>query len=157
MISECTSELSDIEQIIQSLPTLAKQKSYLTKYALIKASGTLEMVYRSIIADYFTGFHSPQLENFLDAKVRHGSSSAKYEMMSKLLKMFDESWSDCFKKNVSMRSDSDKIIVSSNSLVRNRHDFAHGQEPTATFNEIKQYYLDTLELIKELDLVVNGD
>ena len=47
-----------------------------------------------------------------------------------------------------------KIIAASNSLATNRHDFAHGKTPTATFHDIKNYYFDVLELIKIFDSVV---
>lgn len=46
------------------------------------------------------------------------------------------------------------LIDASNSLVTNRHNFAHGKMPTATFNDIKLYYFDVLELIKIFDSIV---
>ncbi len=74
--------------------------------------------------------------------------------MSKLLGKFDDNWKKHFVSPVKRRTDKQKIIDSSNSLVNNRHLFAHGKAPTASFNDIFQYYQDTLELIKMLDTVV---
>lgn len=155
MIDECTNELTDIEQKINALPPMDKEKLYLTKYALIKVSGTTELVYRSIVADYFKRYSDTKIDNYLQKTVRNNSSSVKYEVMSNLLKQFDETWSENFKNKVNSRSDGQRIIRASNSLVNNRHNFAHGKEPTATFSEIKSYYFDILELIKEFDGAVS--
>lgn len=53
LIDECTTELTDISAKISALPPLDKTRAYLTKYALIKSCGTIEFVYRSLVADYF--------------------------------------------------------------------------------------------------------
>lgn len=154
LINECTAEINDIEVRISAMPSLDKGVRYLTYYALMKASGITEFVYRSIVADHFSALSSSRIDTYLDAAVRKGSMSVKYEVMCSLLGKFDEQWQKNFKRAVAARQDSQKIIEASNSLVRNRHDFAHGKTPTATFNDIKNYYLDVLELIKVFDSVV---
>lgn len=80
--------------------------------------------------------------------------SAKYDNMSGLLGKFDDTWRTNFKNAVAQYPDSQRIISSANSLVTNRHQFAHGKTPIATFNDIKQYYTDALELIRIMDSVV---
>lgn len=154
LIDECTTEINDIDALIADLPPLSKQIRYLTCYALIKASGTAELVYRSIVVDYFSKLSDSRIDTYLDAAVRKGSMSAKYEMMCSLLGKFDEQWQKSFKCAVNEHPNKQKIIDASNSLVQNRHDFAHGKVPTATFMDIKNYYFDVLELIKIFDSVV---
>ncbi len=139
---------------ISKLPPLDKARLYLTNYALIKACGTVEFVYRSIVADFFDQSSLSQIHTYIDKTVRSGSMSATYDNMSKLLGKFDDNWKKSFVNLVKQRTDKQKIIDSSNSLVNNRHLFAHGKAPTASFNNIFQYYQDTLELIKMLDTVV---
>lgn len=154
LIDECTAEINDIETRIAGMPALDKEVRYLTHYALMKASGITEFVYRSIVADYFSTLSDSRIDTYLDAAIRKGSMSVKYEVMCSLLGKFDEQWQKNFKSAVAARRDSQKIIGASNSLVRNRHDFAHGKTPTATFTDIKNYYFDVLELIKIFDSVV---
>lgn len=154
MLDNCLLELDDIETKLNSLPSLDITKRYLTQYALIKACGTVEFVYRSIVADYFSKFSISQIDNYLEKTVRNGSMSATYSNMNALLEKFDSSWAGLFKKNVQARIDKEKIITASNSLVNNRHSFAHGRSPSATFQEIKQYYQDILLLLYEFDIVV---
>lgn len=154
LIDECTAEINDIEARIAAMPPLDKAVRYLTHYALIKASGTAEFVYRSIVADHFSRLSDSRIDTYLDAEIRRGPMSAKYEMMLKLLGKFDEQWKSNFQRAVQARPDKDKLITASNSLVTNRHSFAHGKAPTATFHDIKNYYFDVLELIKIFDSAV---
>lgn len=153
-LAECTRQLSEIDTKISALQPFDKVRAYLTQYALIKACGTLEFVYRSIVADYFDQSSLTQIHTYLDKTVRSGSMSATYDNMSSLLGKFDSNWRSAFKNAVQARPDGQRIIASAKSLVTNRHLFAHGQSPTATFNDIFQYYNDALELINELDAVV---
>jgi hypothetical protein len=154
MLDECTEELEDIEIRINALQVFDKERRYLTHYALIKACGTAEFVYRSIVADYFTQLSNSRIDTYLDTAIRQGSNSAKYDNMKGLLNKFDVQWSNNFKTAVKGRGDGQKLIDASNSLVTNRHTFAHGKIPTATFLEIKQYYFDVVELIKIFDAIV---
>lgn len=138
LLSECTDELNDIESRINDLPALDKARCYLTNYALIRACGTVEFVYRSIVADHFSQLGNPRLDTYLDSTIRQGSNSAKYDNMKSLLKKFDPQWSSTFSNLVTVQTtDGQRLISASNSLVANRHQFAHGRQPSATFLDIK--------------------
>lgn len=154
IIDTCDKELSDIATMIAALKPLDKTAKYLTKYALIKASGTIEYSFRNIVADYFDESNLPQVPTFIEAKVRKGSMSGTYDNMSGLLKSFDNTWSSDFKSKVADLDDSERIKQSAASLVQNRHSFAHGKEPTATFNDICNYYKDAKILVSILDDVI---
>lgn len=154
LIEDCNAEMNDIESKLTSLDAFDKTKLYLTKYALMKASGTLEFVFRSIVADFFDDCSS-QVVTYIEKTVRTGSMSSTYDNMKSLLKKFDDAWASEFQSRVNSASDKQRIIDSAKSIVTNRHSFAHGREPTATFGEIKTYYTDALQLINILDLVVN--
>lgn len=153
-LQDCTNELLDIEQKINSLSGFDKTKIYLTNYALIKACGTIEFVYRSIVADFFAGSSFSQIHTYLDNTVRKGSMSATYTNMCSLLGKFDDSWKANFKAAVEGHPDKNKMISSANSLVNNRHTFAHGRVPSATFQDIHNYYKDVLVMVALFDAVV---
>lgn len=154
MINDCTLELSDIDTKIASLSGLDKTTIYLRHYALIKACGTLEYVFRSIVADYVTNSATPQVITYIDSTIRSGSMSVTYDNMCSLLKKFDDTWTTNFKAQVNAHPDKQRLIDASNSLVKNRHLFAHGKMTTASFSDIKQYYQDTLTLVQIFDSVV---
>lgn len=154
MLDQCTEELNDIGERISTLSPLDKVRRYFTNYALIKACGTVEFVYRSIVADYFSQLSNNRIDTYLDETIRKGSMSAKYDMMKNLLGKFDEQWKKDFQNAVGSASNKNQMIDASNSLVNNRNTFAHGKSPTATFLEIKQYYADVVQLIQIFDDIV---
>ena len=116
LIDECTAEINDIETRIADMPALDKGVRYLTYYALMKASGITEFVYRSIVADYFSMLSDSRIDTYLDAAVRGGSMSAKYEMMQGLLGKFDDQWKKNFQNAVKVRPDKERLISASNSF-----------------------------------------
>lgn len=62
LINECFSEITDIESRIQSLPPFDKERRYLTNYVLIRVCGSVEYVYRSIVADYFSQLSDSRID-----------------------------------------------------------------------------------------------
>lgn len=154
LLNDCGNELNKIDQIINSLGPLDQTRAFLTKYALIKTSGTLEYAYRSIIADHFSQYNIPQIDTYLNISIRESPSSVKYDNICTILGKFDVNWKNNFKTTITSRRDGNQLIQASNSLVNNRHAFAHGKEPTATLNDIKQYYNDIIIMINELDQIV---
>lgn len=154
MLDECTAEVNDIEARINALPSLDKGRQYFTNYALIKVCGTVEFVYRSIVADHFSQLSNSRIDTYLDSTIRQGSNSAKYENMKNVLNKFDHQWGTNFQMAVKAHPDGQQLIAASNSLVANRHNFAHGKAPTATFLDIKQYYTDVVRLIHIFDAIV---
>lgn len=160
MIDDCNNELDDIQTRISALSPTDKEMKYLTDYALIRTCGTAEIVYKSIIADYFKIYSSSQLDKYLESTIRDASHSALYENMCKLLDKFDDSWCKNFKNAVAAHADllgnndKEKLILSAKSLVNNRHAFAHGKSMSASFAQIREYFSDVVELIKILDAVI---
>lgn len=154
MLDECEGELEDIAQRIEKISPFDKGRKYLTNYALIKASGTAEYVYRAILADYFAALGNPKIDRYLNKAIRQGSMSATYENMCKLLGKFDNQWKRDFSQSVSEDEHGEQIKISATSLVQNRHAFAHGRTITASFFDIKSYYKDMVLLIEIFDSVV---
>lgn len=153
-IEKCSEEIEYIEVAISRLGPFDKSVFFLTNYALIKAYGTIEFVFHSIVADYFNQSNLPQIHTYLENTVRTGSMSAQYGNMCRLLKQFDDDWANNFKDAVNGHPDKEKILNSIQSLVTNRHSFAHGYPSSATFSDIQQYYLDALLLISIFDSAI---
>ncbi len=157
LLDDCSREFSDIKTHIENMAPFDKRVRYLTQYSLMRASGVTEYVYRSVIADYFSKFEDKRIDKFIEKQVRRGSNSSTYANMSDLLGKFDEKWQKDFKKEVSARQNGKKLIAASNSLVSNRHQFAHGRDTIASFGDIQSYYIDVVELIRILDSVISKE
>lgn len=149
-LKNCKIELTYIEKTIKKEP-LDNRVPYLTMYALIKACGTIECVFKSIVVDYFKKSSISQIHTYLDKTVSDSSRSPNYNNMCQMLKNFDDQWSNNFKDNVENHPEKNKLKSSIDSLVSNRHQFAHGKNPTVTFGDINTYFMDAVELLKIFD------
>lgn len=161
LINDCKQELVDIEARINNLPIMDKGRQYLTNYALIKTCGTIEYTYKSIVADYFSQYSSVQIDRYLEKTLINSSRSAKYDMIRSLLDQFDSTWYAQFHAQAQSHFDQvtgvgdfGKLKSSLDSLVSNRHQFAHGRITSATFLDIKGYFQDAIEVLLILDSVV---
>lgn len=152
-LQECKKELDIIDALITGAP-LEKSAQYLKMYALIKSCGTVECVFKSIVADYFSKSTISQIQTFIDKTIRESSASPTYGNICKLLKNFDDQWAKDFKQSIECHTNKNKFLDSINSLVTNRHQFAHGNNSLVSFNDILQYYCDSVEVLRILDSVV---
>src|SRR5665647_935780 len=138
-LRECDGQLNDIETRINA-DTFNDINIYLTNYAIIKACGTIEVTFKSIIADYFNKSKIQQVHTFLDNKVRSDSMNPNYTNIIKLLKAFDDNWASDFKSRINAHQDKEQLLDSLKSLNNSRNRFAHGNSPTLSIQQVKQYY-----------------
>lgn len=153
-LDNCRVELVDIKRRVNRLKPSSSLVRYYTNFALIYASGTLEHIYRSIIADYFYNIHDTKVDKYIFKNVAESSKSVKYTNIIDMLGWFDDKWKKEFQVQVKGDVNRERLIDSSNSLVNNRHNFAHGRLTTVTIGDIVRYFDDVVVLIEYLDSVV---
>lgn len=153
LLEDCGNEINKIKEIVESNP-LNPINQYLNKYVVIKACGTVECVFKSIIANYFVTVNVTQVQNFINKSVRESSANPTFDKICSMLRIYDKNWCKNFKDSIKDRNDADKIKSSLNSLVDNRNSFAHGKNVTATAAQIKEYYGDSIIILKLLDEAV---
>ena len=66
-IDDCRTKLDKIWHMIEAVGSTNKISGYLTRYALVRICGTLEISYKTIIADYYVQ-QSPLLDRFIIIK-----------------------------------------------------------------------------------------
>ena len=152
-INECQNEFNALSVLIPQTGVMSPLGRYLTHYSLIRACGTIEYAFKTIIADYHQGI-SLQLSNYLDNKVRSNSCNPSYQNIISMLGDFDSQWKSDFKSQIKQLPNSPRVLASLDSLNANRNSLAHGHGSTVTFNDIKDYYTDAVQVIKVLDNVV---
>lgn len=153
IIQDALLEFGQLELLVGQVGSTSPMSKYLTKYALIKACGTIEYAFKNIIADYHNQA-SPQIRNFIDNMVRESSQNPSLDNIRGTLKKFDIAWRDNFNNELNSHSNKDKLTSSLKSLNNERNAFAHGGNCSATFQNIKDYFSDALEIIYILDRVV---
>ena len=152
-INECQNEFTALAVLIPLTGVMSPLGRYLTHYSLIRACGTIEYAFKTIIADFHVNI-SPQLTTYLDNKIRSSSCNPNYQNMVNMLGDFDEQWKVNFKAQVNALPNSQRILSSLSSLNSNRNSLAHGQGSTVTFNDIQTYFTDAIQIITVLDNVV---
>jgi hypothetical protein len=153
-LNDCAAELGNVKGIIVTLGPLHAGVPFLTKYALIKACGTIEQAFKSVIADHCSRNSSPQIGRFLDVRVRQSATNPSWNRICRLLSEFDENWHKSVMDAVSNHCEKDRIMTSLKSLVDARNDFAHGGSPSATIADVMQYFGHGRLVIEILDNVV---
>lgn len=153
-IDSCLEELDRIDTLIVNLlghtsPIIP----YLTKYAIVRACGTIEYCFKTIIADLHTG--SPQVMNYIDSTIRSSSMNPSISNICNTLKKFDEDWNSSFTSKIRDYEHPQRLRDSIESLNNARNSFAHGGTPSSSFENVRNYFNDTVTIIEMLDEVVN--
>lgn len=151
LVDECDSDFDRIDSIIYVLTNTNPAVPYLTKYAVIKACGTLEQAFKIMISDFSCNGQSIQVKKFIDISFRESSLNPNLENIHKSLKKFDEQWNTNFKNLLNIDPDILRIKSSISSLNNARNEFAHGGNPTITFSDVKDYFNDAKKIIDYLD------
>jgi hypothetical protein len=154
LIIDCETELTKITAIIDALGPFNNTVPFLTKYAIIKACGTIEQSFKTMVADHNHSVHSQQIRNFIDASIRKSSMNPNMKNISSTLKKFDINWHNTFKSTLNSVAHCSRLKSSLTSLNEERNCFAHGGQPLATFPSIKSYFSDAKEILVILDSIV---
>lgn len=154
LTADCESDLAKIELIINALGQTNNTVPYLTKYAVIKACGTIEQCFKAIVCDYQIAQHPLPVKNYINETFRNSSMNPSYENICKSLKKFDDNWNQQFKDGVNGNVDSARLKNSLQSLNNSRNTFAHGGSPNVTFADIQMYYADCKVIMEILDAIL---
>ena len=155
LIDNCNIELRKIEMIINGMGPLSNVVPYLTRYSIIKSCGTIEQCFKTIISDFCSTSNSAQANTYIDTKFRNSSMNPSYENICKSLKEFDAQWTTEFKEKIKEITNHKKALQSLSSLNEARNEFAHGGTPTVTFDNVLEYFRDSILVIEKLDIVVS--
>ncbi len=151
LVDECDNDFIRIERIIEVLTNTNPAVPYLTKYGIIKACGTLEQCFKTIISDFVCLHQSQQTKKFIDITFRESSINPNLENIHKSLSRFDDNWNINFKNLLRTDPDVSRIKQSITSLNNSRNQFAHGGNPTITFTDVKNYFEDAKRIINYID------
>jgi len=153
-LDNCWNELSHVKTLIDSLGIASAIAPYLTKYAMIRACGSVELSFKTVIADHCSHRSKKQIKRFLSRRVREGSANPSFDNICKFLHDFDEDWKKNFKSLLDIEPNKSNLLTSLQSLVDARNDFAHGGNPTASISDVLIYFSHARRIIEIMDNVV---
>lgn len=154
-LNQCKTELTNINTIILGLGLNSNIVPYLNKYSIIRACGTIEMSFKTLIADYCDRRSKRQVKRFIGKRIRDGSANPSFDMICKFLGEFDEAWKKDFKTNLNSEPNPQALKTSLQSLVDARNDFAHGGNPTISISDVMTYYTNSCRIIEIMDSVIS--
>lgn len=152
-LDDCNAELSRITGIINGVGSTSPLSGYLTKYSLIRICGTLEVCYKTIIADYYENL-APQLGRYIGYHLRDASMNPTYDNICQAIKRFDDVRQQNFKSAVGALTNTESLKESFSVLNRERNNVAHGINSTLSFNDMKSRFSEAIKVIEVLDSVM---
>lgn len=148
-IDDCRDELTKIETWINKNP-LDSNVKFLVAYAVVKSSGTIEVVFKRMIHSFLASGSKSETQRYLEKNIIDSSANPKTSMIERFLEQFDNSRKDSFNKLLSGSQDK----VNLNSLVQLRNDLSHGRDISASIAVVKRYYESGVSVLITLDSVL---
>ena len=134
-INDCFDELDKIKNWIDK-NRLDTNVKFLVAYAVVKASGTIEIVFKSILHEFLSEGCKEETRYFIEKNVVDNSCNPSVDNIKNLLDRVDSDRSKSFvelTKGTRQKGDL-------SSLVKLRNDLAHGRDINTSIIEVKRYY-----------------
>jgi len=151
---DCRSELQVIKSFLIGLGRESNPYEYMNRYAVIRASGTIETGFKTIIADRVDEGSHAQVRAFIKRKIRDSSANPKLGVIENMLSEFDDRWRTRFDELMAFE---DKLGVQSSlkKLVDARNSFAHGGSTNLELDETIKCFEHGVLVLEILDRIVN--
>jgi RiboL-PSP-HEPN len=154
ILDDCKVELDGISALLTGLGDGAKPTPYIKKYALIRATGSIETAFKQSIADKIDSNSHLQVKNFIKRKIRDSSCNPKLSMIESMLSEFDDRWRARFDEQMAL-GDKPRLKGALSALVTARNEFAHGGNPDLPIELTLQHFKDGVRVIEILDAIVH--
>lgn len=150
-LDDCSRELQIIETHINN-DKFNSLNPFLISYAVVKACGSIEVVYKNLIVDIIAVGSTTEAKNYLEKNIRDSSSNPTTGNIQRLLQDLNSTWAQQFEAQTKGKDEKGSL----SSLVGLRNDFAHGRSVTASIGNVKQYFEDAKTVLTWLEGIVCG-
>ena len=154
LLQECRDELQSIKALLTGIGDAALPTAYIKKYAIIRATGSIEASFKQIIADRVDRDSHLQLKNFVARKIRNASCNPRLDMIQGMLSEFDENWRTRFDEKIAL-ADQPVLKGALTGLVKARNSFAHGGAADLPIDETILYFEHAYTVLVLLDQTVH--
>ncbi|WP_147348510.1 HEPN domain-containing protein [Eubacterium ventriosum] len=158
MRDEYIQQLDDARQELESIREwINKDRNkfdiktkYLVSYAVVKASGSIEVVFKKIVFDFLSQNVREETGQYLEKMILDSSCNPNTGNMSNMLQNISGLKRNIFDQQVKESEKKDKL----NSLVQLRNDFAHGDNVNISINTVITYYDAGISILNILDNII---
>lgn len=148
-LDDCKVELDNIRMWINSNP-LHSNVRYLVSYAVVKASGTIEIVLKSMVYDYLAEGAKVPTQAYLTKMVVDSSCNPNTGNISKMLEQIDVAKKTSFENSIKGSTQKGDL----NSLVNLRNDIAHGRVISVTIGTVIKYFESGRSILEKLEQIL---
>lgn len=152
LLCDCDREIEAIEHHIDN-DKFNSLNPYLVSYAVIKTSGTIETVYKNLVADMISSGASEEVQNYLKRGIRDSSSNPTVGNIIQLLQSLNQTWRQEFEDKTKGTEEKGSL----SSLVDLRNSFAHGRSITASIGNVKRYFEDGKTILTWLEEIISDN
>lgn len=149
VIKDCSIELYGIHKWIKNNP-LDSNVKYLVSYAIVKSSGVIEAVFKSILHEYLTENVKAETKTYLEKVIIESSYNPSVGIISKHLGQANSDKKEKF--DIIFKDTQEKCDL--NSLVSLRNSTAHGRGVTVTISIIRRYFKSGVKILKSMEEVL---
>lgn len=158
MRDEYIQQLDDARQELESIREwINKDRNkfdiktkYLVSYAVVKASGSIEVVFKKIVFDFLSQNVREETGQYLEKMILDSSCNPNTGNMSNMLQNISGLKRNIFDQQVKESEKKDKL----NSLVQLRNDFANGDNVNISINTVITYYDAGISILNILDNII---
>ena len=148
-LRDCSIELRAIQAWISGHRFDSNVK-YLIAYSVVRASGTIERVLKSMLFDHLTQGANVEAVNYFTKHITDASFNPSPSKIEKILESFNTSWASSFKLSTKGKQQKSDL----KSLVELRNSFAHGSSITASIEDVLRYYIAGIWILNQLSNII---
>lgn len=150
ILDDCDLEIKNIKNWIDSNKFDSNVK-FLVAYAVIKTSGSIELVFKSMINTFLSQNCIDETKVFLTKNIIDSSANPSPGIIEKYLEQFDGKRKVRFSDLLNGSQDKGNL----KSLVSLRNDIAHGRTINSSINVVESYFESGKKILEILEEVIN--
>ncbi|EKS17564.1 hypothetical protein HMPREF9186_01332 [Streptococcus sp. F0442] len=150
VLEDCNLEIQRIKNWINN-NKLDSNVKFLVSYAVIKASGSIELVFKSMINTFLSQNCIDETKVFLTKNIIDNSANPSPGNIEKHLEQFDGRRKEKFSNLLKDSQDKGNL----KSLVALRNDIAHGRTINSSINIVESYFKSGKKILETLEVVIN--
>lgn len=156
MLSSINSHKSRLDILFTKVNTITdlKMQSEWSKYVCILTSGYIEESLRSLLIAHATINSSPTIKKYVENHIKF-ITNCKNAKIKTILQAFDDRWVITYENELTRRSTNpDELKNAIDSVIGNRHRFAHGGHGGLSFSTINNYYTNVKTVVDILTSII---
>ncbi len=151
ILDDCEREIVKIKKWIEE-NKLHSNVKFLVSYAIVKSSGSIEVVFKSMIHDFLSTNCILETNKFLEKHIIDSSANPTTGVMESFLEKFDSSRKERFNRLIKETQEKGNL----KNLVNLRNDIAHGRNINSTINDVEKYFKSGKVILNKLEEVLES-